>query len=138
MQLVFKFKKEFIENRPILRPKIPIKFSRNGKSLLLVGLLDSGSDFIVVPKDVADYLELKYGKKEEESEGIGGTVKLRYSLANISIDKYIFHNIPVHVLPEGSKLSGGIIIGREPVFKEFDVEFRLNSNKIFLRRTKRG
>ena len=138
MKLVFRFKEEFIDNKPIMRPKIPVKFSRNGKSLNVIGLLDSGSDFIVIPKEMAEYLELKYGSKTEECEGIGGSVCLRYSMANITIDSHIFHNIPIHVLLEGSELPGGIIIGREPLFREFDVEFSLNSNKITLHRTKRA
>lgn len=138
MKLVFRFKEEFIDNKPIMRPKIPVKFSRNGKSLNVIGLLDSGSDFIVIPKEVADYLELKYGSKTEECDGIGGSVCLRYSHANVSIGDHIFHSITVHVLPEGSELPGGIIIGREPVFREFDVEFSLNSNRITLKRTRRG
>jgi predicted aspartyl protease len=138
MKLVFRFKEEFIDNKPIMRPKIPVKFSKNGKSINVIGLLDSGSDFIVIPKELAEYLELKYGTKTEECEGIGGSVCLKYSHANFSVNGHIFHNIPVHVLPEGSDLPGGIIIGREPLFREFDVEFSLNSNRITLNRTKRA
>jgi len=123
MTLSFRFLKESIKQNIILRPKIPVRISYNGKSILVLGLLDSGSDFIVIPEGVAQYLKLKIGKKKEVGIGIGGAIKMKRSFANITIEgkreKHILRRVPVHI-PSG-ELGGmdEIIIGREPFFQEF-------------------
>ena len=48
-----------------LRPMIPIRLSFNGNILDTVGILDSGSDFSIIPKSIAEILHLPLGKKEK-------------------------------------------------------------------------
>lgn len=124
-----------------MRPKIPLRISYNGRTLSVLGLLDSGSDFIVIPRGVADDLRLKIGKKKEVGIGVGGTIKMNYSLANIVIEdkkeKHLIRRIPVHIPLSKHFGIDELIIGREPFFEEFDITFCRNSNRILLKRTKR-
>jgi predicted aspartyl protease len=85
MVINFRFKEEAIENKTILRPKIPITLSHNGKKLTVLGLLDSGSDFIMIPKQIADFLDVPYSKKEEIVKGIASELKLLVGFVNMKI-----------------------------------------------------
>lgn len=84
--------------------KIPITLSSSNKRLNTIGIVDSGSNFMLIPKDIADVLELKIGNKQEDAEGIGGSIKTARSLVNLSVtngqNTIHLRSIPVQVLLE--------------------------------------
>lgn len=94
---------------------------------------------MLIPKDIADVLELEISSKTEEAEGIGGIIKTARTTVNLSItdgkETIYLPSIPVEVLLEGELKE--ILIGRIPFFSEFDITFKENSKRIEMFRTKR-
>jgi len=86
-----------------------------------MGLLDSGSTDTVIPRDIAEILDLKLGEKIPIITP-GGTVHGYESTMTIEIP--IKHNpvrlkIPCHVLDEIDE----IILGRAGFFEAFEITF---------------
>ena len=53
----------------------------------MAGLLDSGSDFVLFPKDIAEAVGIKLTGRVEKADGIGGPVQCRSGLATITLRK---------------------------------------------------
>lgn len=122
----------------IRRPIIPLQFNlKDGTPVTVAGLLDSGSDVILIPKDIAESLELNISKKTNEIDGVGGKVKVAKSRIRVRLDdgKRVYR-IP-HTLEVNVQLSGNvfddILIGRVPFFEEFIIEFNENAKRVRLR-----
>lgn len=135
MNLSFRYKKvtDYIQ-----RPIIPLQFNlKDGTPVTVAGLLDSGSDVILIPKDIAESLGLDIGRKPYEIDGVGGKVKVAKSRIRVRLDdgKRIYR-IP-HPLEVSVQLSGSvfddILIGRVPFFEEFIVEFNEGAKRVKLR-----
>ena len=61
MKLSFRYKQV---SSAIQRPMIPLQFQlEDGTPVTLTGILDSGSDVILIPKAITDSLGLIMGKK---------------------------------------------------------------------------
>lgn len=54
------------------RPEIPITISHNQLHATLIGLVDTGSDFTIFPKSVAEYLQLPLVDSPGTSSAFGG------------------------------------------------------------------
>lgn len=126
----------------IRRPIIPLQFNlKDGTPVTVAGLLDSGSDVILIPKDIAESLELNISKKTNEIDGVGGKVKVAKSSIRVRLDdgKRVYR-IP-HTLEVNVQLSGNvfdnILIGRVPFFEEFIIEFNENAKRVRLRSSHR-
>jgi len=121
------------------RPMIPLIIRRDEKHIPLLGILDSGSDFMLVPKDIAEYLNLEL-HGSEEADAIGSKVETKKSTVSLTVSdgktNVYLQNIPVRVLMQDGLKE--VIVGRIPFFGEFDITFRENSKRIELVRTKRG
>jgi predicted aspartyl protease len=135
MNLSFRYKKV---TGDIRRPIIPLQFNlKDGTPVTVAGLLDSGSDVILIPKDIAESLELNISKKTNEIDGVGGKVKVAKSSIRVRLDdgKRVYR-IP-HTLEVNVQLSGNvfddILIGRVPFFEEFIIEFNENAKRVRLR-----
>ncbi len=139
MTISFRFKEDTIRDMTIQRPRIPVTLSHNGMNFEVAAILDSGSDFSIVPKEVAEALGLDLGGKSKKINGIGGGVEVAEDFVNIMIEgkpeKHRFR-IPVQIFTQDAGWND-VLIGREPFFREFDITFRLNSNRIVLKRTRR-
>ena len=134
MNLSFRYKK--VTDR-IQRPIIPLQFNlKDGTPITVAGLLDSGSDVILMPKDVAESLGLQMGKKTHEIDGVGGKVGVVKSAVRVRLDdgKRVYR-IP-HPLEVSVQLSGNvfddILIGRFPFFDEFVIEFNEGAKRVRL------
>lgn len=134
MKLSFKYKK--VSNQ-IHRPIIPLQVALNdGTHVTITGLLDSGSDVILIPREIAESLGLNVGKKITEIDGIGGRVKVAKSRIRATLhDGRRTVRIP-HGLEVNVQLSGvvfdDVLIGRIPFFEEFIVEFNEGAKRIKL------
>jgi len=93
MSLNFKYKKV---SDDISRPIIPLNIRMGDGSLVKVaGLLDSGSDVILIPKDIAEMLGIPLGKSTNEIDGVGGRVNVVKSSIMASLDDgHKTHRIP--------------------------------------------
>ena len=134
MNLSFRYKKV---TNDIQRPVIPLQFNQDdGTTGTIAGLLDSGSDVILIPKDIAETLGLTIGKKTTEIDGVGGKVKIVKSRVRISLDdgKRVYR-IP-HPLEVSVQLSGqvfdDVLIGRVAFFEEFIIEFNEGAKRVKL------
>jgi predicted aspartyl protease len=107
-------------------PMIPcIIASEKRTSPQIEGLLDSGSDGIVIPRGLADYLELELKPAGRPMRVANGRSVERFiSKASLTIGRGGRQCDPVEV--EVSVPSEGdppILIGREPIFRLFVITF---------------
>ena len=134
MNLSFRYKKV---TNDIHRPIIPLQFTlKDGTPVTIAGLLDSGSDVILIPKDIAESLGLDIGRKANEIDGVGGKVKVAKSRIRVRLDDgRRIYRIP-HALEVCVQLSGNvfddILIGRIPFFEEFVIEFNECAKRVKL------
>lgn len=140
-RLSFRYKNVKIEGWPIKRPIIPITLSHGEKSIELEAIIDSGSDFMLITKEIAEFLGLELGKKEEEVGICGEKCKTVMSHCNITItdgkETARLLSKPIQVILEGNAKLDEILIGRFGFFDEFDITFRENSSRIELISVKR-
>jgi antitoxin component of MazEF toxin-antitoxin module len=134
MRLSFRYRKV---SDDIYRPVIPLQLSlKDGTSVTLAGLLDSGSDVVLIPRNIAESLELDIGKKVHEVDGVGGRIKVAKSRIRIILDDgkkayRITHPVEVSVQMSES-LFDEILIGRIPFFEEFIIEFNESAKRVRL------
>lgn len=126
----------------IRTPTIPVILKGNSEtSIEVYALIDSGADVSVLPKALAELLNLDLSGKEEISYGIGGEIKVKNTKVHITMnkarEKYDFL-IPVQVVLNGEEPP--IILGREGFFEKFIVtidegrqKIRLKDNQSILR-----
>lgn len=138
--MAFKYKpiKRPDENQ-VKTPSIPITLI--GYPLIRIefmALIDSGADISVIPKDVAELLNLNLDGKNEKSRGIGGEVDVINTKLNINIKKghenYTFM-IPVQVILNGTNIP--ILIGRAGFFDEFKIIFDQINERVLLKKVAR-
>lgn len=106
-------------------PFMPCRFKSKRKATRIVGgLLSTGSDEILIPKGMAEYLELPLtgGKM---IKGVGGEVQAGTATVEIILGTQgrftVLKNVEVRVLLESK--NGPILIGRKPLFELYDVTF---------------
>ncbi|MCX6821426.1 MAG: aspartyl protease family protein [Candidatus Aenigmarchaeota archaeon] len=119
---------EFFHYKLIKRPK-PLEPAKTptieirliGKNIIdFIAIVDSGSDCLIMPKNIAETLELKIGNNQKEVLGLGGKVKGTPINVEGSI-KYEHRriNMVIHTLVVDSELP--ILIGRKDFFERFEV-----------------
>ena len=119
----------------IRTPTIPIILKGNSETPIEVyALIDSGADVSVIPKALAEVLDLDLSGKEEISYGIAGEIKVKNTIMEITIQKpreqYNF-SIPVQVVLEGE--DPPIILGRNGFFDRFIISIDEARKKIKLK-----
>ena len=82
----FKFKREWIDLGWALRPKIKVTLSANGKSKQIIAIIDTGSDLVYIPKDMADYFGLSLSKNELTGQGAETEFSYRTSQIRVSLE----------------------------------------------------
>ncbi len=108
-----------------MSPLIPVRFySKTGKTNVIEALLDSGSDIIHINRDIFSFLGLPKGKKIDGG-GMGG----KYVAYNTKVGlilgrggREVDFGYVNAVFPEEEK-DVPILIGKFPVFEEFQVIF---------------
>ena len=136
MTLVFKYNvlpDEFTNDTK--KPIVKLTLHGNNQTPIdVIALLDSGADVSVIPKGLAEYLELKFGKKDI-SKGIGGEISIWNSSMNVGIkgihENYTFRNIPVQIA-ENDKIP--IILGRAGFFQKFMITIDEKKKRVKLKR----
>ncbi len=119
-------------------PSIPVILYGTKAKLNTLALVDSGADFSLLRKDVADEIEIKYyPDSEEEIGGIGGGVKVKNGQIEVRIsdNRTNFRVFPLHVAVPLENVEFGeiLILGRKDFFETFIIEFREKSEDIAIK-----
>lgn len=120
----------------IRTPTIPITLKGESSfPVEVMALLDSGADISVIPKGLADVLNLKLSEEVQSSFGIGGEIKVKNSNMTVIIKKnhenYNF-TVPVQIILNGE--DPPIILGRKGFFDKFIISFDEEKQKVQLKR----
>ena len=114
----------------IRRPIVPL----NINGFPFTGLLDSGSDVIVIPTEVADALNLETGSKEIISQMNGDEMPCR--LTNINIEFGTTKNPYNFKAKALISDSSRIILGRVGFFDNFRITFDEFNKKVHFKPNK--
>lgn len=110
-----------------------------------IALIDSGATQTLIPRELADILDIEYDKdkdgktKRALTEGAGGTFdSLIGKVAQVDLIKNVtqfctFHGLSVWV-PEKVGLLPYMVFGRDAVFKRFDITFEEQRRRMVFRR----
>ncbi len=110
----YKFRTEEINNELILRPKIPIMVSHKDKSQVIFAVLDTGSDLVYLPRDLAEYFELPISEEIFTAKGVEH--QFAYQQSNIKIKLEHPHKPfqkKLNVIIPTSKQYSEVILGTE-------------------------
>ena len=106
-------------------PLLPIVlYSKTKKTKVIEALIDSGSDLIHINKQIAEYLQLHQGK-EFESSGMGGKYTTYETSVGLIIGRggrEVDFGYVTAMFPK-LELDVPILIGRKPVFEEYQIIF---------------
>lgn len=135
MSFSFKYKPIRLKGgKTIYRPLIPLTIEAKEK-LDVIGVLDSGSDMTIIPKEIAEIIGVDYSNENEVSGITGESVKTKQGKLWIRFGKgredYSFE-IPV-LVPEKEGIP--IIIGRIGFFEQFKITFSEAEKKIIFKKS---
>jgi len=121
-------------------PMVPVRLSNGKESVTTISLVDSGSTTTFIPLEFAEILSLPI-EKEEEAIGAGGSFKNTIRRVDISILKGSstiaqFSNFYVYVPVDEGKVPY-VVLGRDSIFRKFDITFRENKERVILRGAKK-
>ena len=110
----FRFKKESIEDEIIYRPKIKVTLSHGGKSKEVIAVLDTGSDLVYIPPDMAEYFELELSKGKKVAQGVAHEFHYYTTKITIKIENkhQPYQKTVAAIVPE-TDLHKDIILGTE-------------------------
>jgi len=116
-------------------PTIPVVLGGNSSfPMKVLALIDSGADVSIIPKDLAEVLNLDLSKKTHVSFGICGKMKVKNSRMRIVVEKnrekYVFV-IPVQVILD---YDVPIILGRQGFFDKFVITIDEKNKKVKLKK----
>ena len=106
-------------------PFLPCTFEWGGKRTPQTdGLLDSGSDCVVLPLEFAMFLNLALKDEKDPMRVPGGEIPWYSATANLTIGRagrlFTFPRVRVAIPKTG---DAPVLIGRDPVFKVYRVTF---------------
>jgi len=107
-----------------------------------LGLIDSGSDYVMFPMEIAEAAGIELKGKEEEAGGVGGKIKCKSGLATIILRKggkmeKALPNMRIHVQIDRSGGIDEILLGRNPFFRFFTIEINENARRVRLKPNRR-
>lgn len=127
------------DGNQIKTPSIPVTLIGNSRiKIEFMALIDSGADLSIIPKEVADLLNLNLEGKKDKSRGIGGEVDVINTIITINIKKghedYSF-TIPIQVILDKPHIP--ILLGRAGFFDEFKIIFDQINERVLLKKVVR-
>lgn len=139
MSIRFKYK---TFNRPApLGPKhmpsIPVVLESEKKKLNVVAVVDSGADFSILPKGVAEILELDLSGEREDVVGIGGkSSAVRTSMNLIVSGPHERYQIRLKILVTLDERDQDfpILLGRDGFFDSFNITFKNKDKELILKK----
>ncbi len=134
MNLIFRCKHiKFSDDITVKEPIIPVFLQGNKEKLPFTAVLDSGSDFVLLPIEVAEALELEFDKSNPEEAKVysGETITTSYSWVNVTIKKgreQIVVKCRCAIQLEKNNQHEHIIFG-STFFEHFRIHFDYQNNK---------
>lgn len=121
----------FVKNKKILRPIIPVSIAHKDHSFYFEALIDSGSDFNIFPKELAEKLGIKLqNKRKIYFSGIESDLNEGFiAFADLGIGNF---TINTKIIFSDAVASPGIL-GQFGFFDKFVVKFDLNKKEIELK-----
>jgi hypothetical protein len=116
---------------------VHVRLASGQASVGTIGLIDSGSTTTFIPFEFAEMLSLPK-VKEDSAVGAGGKFQAFITKVDIYIMKGSapivgFKDFPAYV-PYNPEAIPYVVLGRDSVFKFFDITFRENKQRIIFRR----
>jgi len=137
--MVLSFNYHILPNKKgtsIRTPSIPITLKGRAETAIqVICLIDSGADISVIPKALAEVLDLDLSGEIQSSYGIGGEIKVKNSKINIIIEKNrerYNYTIPIQVVLTGEEPP--VILGRCGFFDKFIITIDESRKKIKLKK----
>jgi hypothetical protein len=145
LRFVFKYKIQEVTNpatgsmEMYSYPVLPCTFERRGrKTSPTEGILDSGSDGLVLPMGVAKVLELELRDEKKPMRVVSHEVPRFSAQVDLTIGRggryFIFRDVVASIPKEGDT---PILIGRDPVFRLYRVTFDDSESTITLEPVRR-
>ena len=118
-------------------PFIPVIVRNKFEQVMkVVGLVDSGADTTVVPRDLADLLGMKENAASTETGGIGGKVKVKRSRLRFMLEgnreRYSL-DVTALILQDNDN-DVPLLLGRHGFFEHFHITFKQDEQKVVLKR----
>lgn len=132
-------------NDPITRhvyklPMVHVKLTHGSKSIKSVALVDSGATSNFLPREIAELLEIPLTEPPDDAVGAGGVFRnIKSKIEKVVLvkgrdsayDEFTNLHVLVPVLPDTLPY---FILGRDSIFKRFDIKFQERQEKITLKR----
>lgn len=122
-------------------PLVHVRLTQKAKGYTTIALVDSGATSNFLPRELAEILELDLSAKPQSAVGAGGNFEcIRTSVEKCSILKgkksvvENFENLQMGIPVKTSTLPY-MILGRNSVFRRFDIKFQERNEKFILKRT---
>jgi len=117
-----------------------IRLAQGARSLTTVGLVDSGSTTTFIPTDMASILQLDMSAQQHDAIGAGGPFRnIKSELEKLILVKGRasifdeFENVKVEI-PVNPKAIPYVVLGRDTLFRRYDIKFEERNEKIILKR----
>lgn len=117
-------------------PMIPLLLKGDKKAVSVLGLLDSGADFTVIPKDLAEYLGLDLSSKREKVRGIGSVLEAIPSKVIVVVQKgHEAYSLRVRCkVIESLDEDLPVLLGRIDFFQNFSITIDESGGTIKLKK----
>lgn len=133
-----RYRFKYIRMNGMIYPLVPVRFiGPKGPSPIIDALLDSGSDFILIPIVLAEALGLSMqdlpkpiGTAGGERRGLEARCDFELGRGG-RVEKY--PNLKINVIDSS---DAPVLIGRDPIFKDFKVIFEESLENITLQKVK--
>ena len=127
---------------PIRLPAVHVRISTSASNAISsFALVDSGATVSFVPLELAELLQVPLTGSEVDSEGAGGSFKTRLVELRVEIIKSRSvcwsKRVNFHVPTEHNRIPY-IVLGRDTVFRDYDIIFRENEQRTVFRSSRRG
>lgn len=115
------------------RPVILVDFLAPDEKISIASLIDSGADMSVSFKEIGEFLGIKFsGKPDQKIESFGRTLKGWKREVEI---EFLGQKLSLNVIwitrAVNVEKDIPMIIGRNPLFDRFNIEFKENRKMIF-------
>lgn len=129
-----------VTNHTYKLPMLHVRLVHGTRSMKSVALIDSGATTNFIPRELADLLQLDLTKTPKDAVGAGGA----FSNIESRIDKVVllkgmnsiydeFPNLFTFV-PVQPQTLPYMILGRENLFRRYDIKFHEREEKVTLKR----
>lgn len=101
-----------------------------------IGLVDSGADVSIMPKRMADFLDLKSEEAKGMTDFVSASVDVRSATGSLDVVKgnetARLPNVEVRIPMSDEEQPDELILGRFGFFTEFDITFKENARRVEL------